>query len=284
MSRAEGHATGTADPSGVAAALADAGEGHFPVRTGTPAPCDDEAWFRFDQLTTTDALRERLAEMAAGYEDDRHVASAFLAARLLSPLARLIVKPVLAQGRGVVTTPERLWLRRHPRGWHNGMSLQAPRLLVTADDPLADEPDTEVVADPDTLRRRAVASALDLAAPVVARLDDVGDLGPRALWGQLGDALVGAVARRHDADGDDAAVRAEARALLDLDDRLWVDPEITRVVVDEGAGLAWRRGSCCLAYRLERYGYCTGCPLLSRDEWWQRSVDSVRERAGDGAA
>lgn len=270
--------------SAVAGAVADLGEDHFPFRAGVPQPGPDETWYRFDELTTTDTLRDRVAELAVGYDDDRQVATAFLAARLLSPLARLAVRPVLAQRRAVIAGTGGLWLRRHPRGWHNGLSLTAPRLLVTGDDPLVHDLGTEVVEDLATIRHQAIAYAVDLAAPVVARLHKVGALGTRALWGQFGDAVIGAVARHHDGSGDADAVRAEAGPLLAVDERLWVDPEIARVEIDGHTGLAWRRDSCCLAYRLEGYGYCTGCPLLSRDEWWERSVASVRERAEETTA
>ncbi len=270
----------TTAPHDVAASLQALGEEHFPFRLGVPPRSEGEDWHRFDRLTTVEALRERIPQLAAErYGDDRQVATAFLAARLLSPLARLATRPVLEQGRAIGVDPGHLWLRRHPRGWHNAMSLAAPRFVVTSADEWAGLGDVEVVDDLDAVRDEAVAAALALAVPLVGRLRRVGSVGERALWGQFTDALVGAVARRHDGHGDAEAARAEVDPLLATDDRLWVDPEIARVEVDAHVGLAWRRGSCCLAYRLDEYGYCTGCPLISREEWWERSVASVRERA-----
>ncbi len=272
-------------PEAVTLALAGLGEDHFPVRVGVPQPGPDESWHRFDELTAHAVLCDRLPELAEErYGGDRQIATVVLAARLLSPLARLAARPVLEQGRAVEVDADELWLRRHPRGWHNAMSLVAPRLAVTAGDPLADVHDVEVVDHLDIVRDRAMTQTLALASPVVARLREVGSVGERALWGQFADALIGAVARRHDGRGDAEAARAEAAPLLDADDRLWVDPEIARVDVDGRVGLAWRRGSCCLVYRMDGSGYCTGCPLISRDEWWERSVASVRERATEASA
>lgn len=271
------------DPA-VAAAITAIGEGYMPVLVGTP-PTDvvDEHWTRFDRATTAEALADRLAAMLPQYEHDGTVATAFLCSRFMSPLALLAGRPVVTQRRGLVLDPSALWLRRHPRGWHNGIALAAPRLLVTDDDPLAGRPGTQVVGDLAALRSAAVAAVLSLATPVLDRLLRVGQLGERALWGQLADMLVTAAARPHDGTGDADRARAEADALLACDPRLWVEPTIARVEVDGGCGLAWRRGSCCLAYRLDRFAYCTGCPLVDEDEWWERSVASVRERVGGAA-
>ena len=275
--------TSQLDPA-VAAAIADIGEGYMPVLVGAP-PTDvvDEHWTRFDRATTVEALADRLATMLPQYDHDAMVATAFLCSRFMSPLALLAGRPVVTQRRGLLLDPSTLWLRRHPRGWHNGITLASTRLLVTGDDPLAGRPGTEVADDLADLRSTAVASALALATPVLDRLRELGQLGERALWGQLADMLVTAAARPHDGTGEADRARAEADALLACDPRLWVDPTIARVEVDGGCGLAWRRGSCCLAYRLDRFGYCTGCPLVDEGEWWERSLASVRERVGGGA-
>lgn len=263
----------------VAAAVAALSEPHRPVHVPGPDGPGEGTWLRYDHATTAAALAERRAGMLERYDHDEQVTTAFLAARLLSPLALLGARPVITQGRGLQLDPARLWLRQHPRGWFNAIALEPAATLVTADDPLAGQDGVEVVDGLDEIRHAAVASAVAVAAPVVGRLRDDGRLGERALWGQLADPVVTAAAAPHDATGDAASARDHAHALLACDDRLWVTPDIVRVEVDGAVGLAWRRGSCCLAYRLDRFGYCTGCPLLDRDDWWARSVASVAERA-----
>lgn len=277
------HTSPTVAPE-VADAITAVGEGYMPVRVGTPdTDTTDELWGRFADATTAPALAERLATMLDHYDGEATVATAFLCSRYMSPLALLAGRPVVAHGRGLQLDPSTLWLRRHPRGWHNGVALANPRLVVTADDALATHDEVTVVADVDAVRTTAMSSVLALAEVVVDHLHQVGHLGRRALWGQLADMLVTAAARVFDADGDAARARAEAEALLACDDRLWVTPHVARVEVDDGAGLAWRRGSCCLAYRVERFGLCTGCPLNDEAHWWDASVASVRERVGGAA-
>lgn len=272
----------------VAEAVAALGESYMPVGVGRP-PVDvtGEIWDRFTDAAAPATLAHRLDVMTPDYEDDAGVATAFLCSRLASPLALLAGRPVVSQRRGLVVDPERLWLRRHVRGWFNGIVMEHVRVLVLPGDPLAgergSEQEIEVVDDLATLREWSVRGLADTMAIVLDRLATIGHLGRRALWGQFADALVTHAARPHDATGDADTARAEAAALLATDDRLWVEPTIARVEVDGAVGLAWRRGSCCLAYRCERYDLCTGCPLTPTDEWWQRSVDSVRQRAGGAA-
>ncbi len=237
----------------------------LPVLAHVPTADDDVrfaregTWHRFTDLVDEPALAARLAEMTPTHEGRSTVATAFLGSRFASPLARLAGAPVIAHDVAVAYEPDQLWLRQSPQGWFNGIAVADPAL-----------------DDASTAAPRAVAHF----RPIVDRLRRVGTLGERALWGQLADALATTAGHAHDDAGDAEAADRAARSLLRAaDPPLWVEPEFARVEVDGAVGLAWRRGSCCLAYQCERYDLCTGCPLTPREEWWEKSVASVRERA-----
>lgn len=241
----------------------------LPAGSDGPTAHDDAAftregaWHRFTDLTAEPVLADRLREMTPAHDGLADVATAFLASRFASPIALLAGAPAIGHGVSIVYAPEQLWLRQSPHGWFNGVAVTAPALGDVAG------------AAP-----RAVATF----APVVERLRRVGKLGERALWGQLADALATTAGHAHDATGDAERAAVDAAALLRAaDPPLWVEPTFARVAVEvegqEVVGLAWRRGSCCLAYRCERYELCTGCPLTPTEEWWEQSVASVRDRA-----
>ncbi|AXV09161.1 putative iron-sulfur protein [Euzebya pacifica] len=249
----------------VATVLADCATTWMPVLLGHP-PTDPDAngtWFPFTTLVEEQRLARRVQEMTPDYDGLADVATAFLASRFASPLALLAGAPVHQHGVAVAYDIDDLWLRRSPRGWFNGIAL------------------TDAVLDStDTAAPRAVAHY----RPVVERLRRVGKLGNRAMWGQLADALATTAGHAHDASGDaEAAIEGSARLLQSAEPPLWGNPVFERIEAGGAVGLAWRRSSCCLAYRCERYELCTGCPLTPTEEWRAKSIASVTQRAGSHA-
>jgi ferric iron reductase protein FhuF len=98
-------------------------------------------------------------------------------------------------------------------------------------------------------------------------------LGDRALWGQLADALIATVGTVLGAGGDPASATRHADLLLRAaDPPLWARPEFARAESPGAGRLVWRRGSCCLAYRLEDFTLCPTCPLRSRTSWLEASA------------
>lgn len=197
-------------------------------------------------------MESHLAVVLSECEGRRDVATAFVAARFASPLARLAVVPVIARRRALDFVPARLWLRHDRRGLLTGVRIAD----VT-------------VAQPGTAMH---ATAVELAVTgyrlVVAGLRETGALGERAMWGQLADTLVATVGQTlGDRTEPEVAADEADRWLRAADPPLWVRPVFARVVVGGAPRLVWRRGSCCLAYRLSMFGLCTGCPLQSRSDW-----------------
>lgn len=226
----------------------------MPVTVGMPPPHDAAgAWRRLHVLTSPEVLGSHLAVVQAECDGLRDVASAFVAARFASPLARLAVVPVITRNLVLDFAPAELWLRRDRRGLITGVRVGTARLT---------DPGGSVSS------AHAVAPAVTGYRLVVAGLREVGALGERALWGQLADTLVATVGQTLDADtAPDTAAETAGRWLRGADPPLWVDPVFARVVVAGTPRLVWRRGSCCLAYRLPQFGLCTGCPLQSRADW-----------------
>lgn len=225
-----------------------------PVTVGTPPSHDAAgAWSQLAVLTSPEVLGSHLAVVQAECDGLRDVASAFVAARFASPLARLAVVPAITRNLVLDFAPAQLWLRRDRRGLITGVRVATARLI----DPAGAASSA-----------RAVAPAVTGYRLVVAGLREVGALGERALWGQLADTLVATVGQTLGAGtAPDTAAETAGRWLRGADPPLWVEPVFARVVVAGAPRLVWRRGSCCLAYRLPLFGLCTGCPLQSRAEW-----------------
>lgn len=241
----------------------------LPIDVGAPQrdTGGGSAWQRVRELTGSAALARWFEAVLTGCDGHRDVATAFLAARCAWPLARLTVVPALTRQRALVFVPQDLWFRVDRRGLVTSVRVEDPAV----EDPVLAGPRSDVSGAP-AVDAHAARLAVEGYRPVVDGLRAIGALGERALWGQLADTLVAAVG---DVVGDSTAPASAAeRADLLLraaDPPLWVRAEFARVVRRGGAGLAWRRGSCCLAYRLPGYGVCNGCPLQSRAEWLARS-------------
>jgi len=228
----------------------------LPVDVGAPpAPAGDAGvWRRLAELTDPAALAAQLEVVRGECEGRGDVATAFVAARFAWPLARLAVVPVLTAGTALRFRPPDLWLRSDPRGLFTGVRLAAVALATAGAEPAA------------PAHALAATLAVEGFRPVVAGLRRQGGLGDRALWGQLADAMVATVGTVLGPGGDPADAARHADLLLRAaDPPLWVRPEFARTDPPAAGQLNWRRGSCCLAYRLADYGLCTSCPLRVTD-------------------
>jgi hypothetical protein len=233
----------------------------LPVEVGPPPGSVDarEVWHRFAQLTDQAALAAQIEVVRSECEGHRDVATAFLAGRIAWPLARLAAVPAVTADRALWFGPPRLWIRQDARGLLTAVRVDAVSLAT--DDAGA------------TAHARSAALAVEGYRPVVDGLRRVGLLGARALWGQLADALVATVGTALGAGGDPATAARHAELLLRAcDPPLWVRPEYATIAVGGTPRLVWRRGSCCLAYRLGSFGLCTTCPLRSRTSWLEASA------------
>jgi ferric iron reductase protein FhuF len=233
----------------------------LPVEVGPPPGSVDarEVWHRFAELTDEPALATQVEAIRSECEGHRDIATAFLAGRFAWPLARLAVIPAVTAGRALLFRPPQLWIRQDARGLLTAVRIDAESLAT-------DDAGSGAHA-------RSAALAVEGYRPLVEGLRRVGRLGTRALWGQLADAVTATVGAALGAGGDPATATRHAELLLrSCDPPLWVRPEYAAVAVGGTPRLVWRRGSCCLAYRLEHFGLCTTCPLWSRTSWLEASA------------
>lgn len=241
----------------------------MPVDGGAP-PAGDAAggWRRLGELWDPAVLAGLHRTVLAECDGRRDVATAFLAARFALLLARLAVIPVVRRQRALLFAPGQLWVRHDARGLFTAARVPDAAL---ASEPCEPVPPGQAGAVVMSVHATASGLAVDGYRPVVSGLREVAALGERALWGQLADAVVAAVG--HGVEGDDAERAGDhaRRFLRAADPPLWVRPEFATVGRDPAGGgpavLTWRRGSCCLAYRLAWSDLCTGCPLQSRSAW-----------------
>jgi hypothetical protein len=232
----------------------------LPVDVGPPpGPVDARAgWRRFAELTDDAALAAQVELVHGECEGHADVATAFLAGRFALPLARLAVVPPVTEGRALLFAPPELWLHQDARGLFTAARVATVSLATD---------------DVDAAHARSVALAVEGYRPVADGLRRVGRLGTRAVWGQLADAVIAAVGAALGPDGDPAAATRHADLLLrGADPPLWVRPEYAEAGPAGARRLVWRRGACCLAYRLASFGLCTTCPLRSRTSWLAASA------------
>ena len=219
----------------VAAALRDAARlgGYFEIASGDAPP---GSW-----QPAQDGYRQGLAGLVAetgraiGAEEIRVAASTLhlgLAARLWSaPLAcalRRGVVPDLGALQLSAGLPLRLWLPPPAAGWRGRDDRELASLL----------------------RRAVLAGQL---VPLAAGLH--GQPAAGLLRGNAAAAMIGSLIVL---TGAEPQLAARARLLADV---LLAAPELAGAGRLTGQGLAFRRSSCCLYYRVPGGGLCADCSL-----------------------
>jgi len=118
--------------------------------------------------------------------------------------------------------------------------------------------------DPDDVAATVAGLAAGYATgPVAALVAAVAATGvsPKVLWGNVASAVAGAVPALLAADRDRAGAIGEVVAGLIATDPLAGTGIFERT---PGGGLAFRRNSCCLYYRVPGGGLCGDCVLAGR--------------------
>jgi hypothetical protein len=172
-----------------------------------------------------DAVRAALADRAGrpAAEIEARVAASIthlgLAARFVAPAVA-----AAATGRRLDMRPGELWWQ-DTLGGPVPLSVPAPPLAATADDPAA----TQSLLD-------------EVIAPLTAETSRLVAVSPQVLWGNVASAVNGAAAQVAARRPDQAAPAWAAAATL------FASPQLSRE--HHPPGPAFRRTSCCLIYKI----------------------------------
>jgi hypothetical protein len=257
-------------PTAAAVRTAGAVTGRVRVTVGARAVPPWEPWTELAGVPRLTRLVDSTAVWSGGGEGRAARAAAAslavgdLAAALAAPVAGALVgrRRSLLPGHGVAV--------RFGRHGVEDVAFAAPVLGVLPGDPLAGRADVLVLPDLDAVRRTAAEAFTEAVRPVADTLCALGSRGRHGLWGEIAEALAGAVFLAVRATGRAADAPAELSRLLAV-----APPELRHspVWVDVAPGVPWKRRTvCCLAYRTPRWAeeYCATCPLVPPAETVRR--------------
>lgn len=202
---------------------------------------------------------------------DRRVAASYLGDWIASAAAMAWVLPVLAELRLPLSGPAGVAVRRHAKGWLDGVAVTGHQVAVVSGDPAAGMHGVVVVADHQGLLDALAGQLLGMAG-IFTAVHTAVPVGLPALWGGFADAVAGQalwLARLLGRDplttwalAEQTIDRVAARQPL-----LRHRPRIVPVACPGWEEPVLVRGTCCLYYRtVERPdpdgdGYCETCPL-----------------------
>jgi hypothetical protein len=233
------------------------------------APPVGDGWVTVEELIADRSpLREELlARIRRRYHtDDRHfVAMTFFGATIWQVVVASIASYLTAR-RVPQLNPANVMLRWDADGWADTVAIVNARFAALPDDPAADHVDVTIVADRDALRARLVEYIVSDYVPALIDVTSAtSPLGKHALWSVVADRCVGTIVWLAPQLNLTATCGTEVRALL----QAWPRKTRTNILAVEHAGrqeLFLERSSCCLSYKVPEHGYCSTCPLVSREE------------------
>lgn len=208
-----------------------------------------------DLATRPEIVIDAIQRLAGSYEsDDLRVASSFFLKTYANHVTGLGIS--LLQRNGVVpdVRPETTFVRIGADGQIAGLGLTQQPIQVAADNSAA----SVDVLCPLLVRQWAE----DVFPTMLDGLRVSLKMGRRAMLGTVTDTIVGIVMIMLNQDLPAERLGALSQQFVD------------HPYFDTGSGVDWvsedgrtlpvfRRGVCCLAYRLDQYGYCDTCPVIA---------------------
>jgi hypothetical protein len=166
-------------------------------------------------------------------------------------------------------SPDAVAFHTHPtEGWVDAVALLRPEFWCLPDDPDAEHPDAQVLADEQVLAQRLRSEVTAHAGRFIATLAPLVRLGRRSLWGAVTDTLDSAPWACGNELGREAAGVADSRLLLDRRHPPLTAASGTYEVIDHHGRRWWsrHRQTCCFFYRMPSTETCFTCPRSSDDE------------------
>jgi hypothetical protein len=282
----------------LAATLArlDAADDACTYVAGDPGDGDGGGWCRLDEALGDERVLDRWFQTLLAGEGNwwADVTGELLAYYLPGVIADSAVKALVGQRRVWPIAAEHLAVRHAPEGSFDGIAVRTSRLRVLPEDPEADHPDVEVVADEAALRTVLLDELVPLLTSIFAAIRTRAPYGVRGMWGNFADGIAMAALWRVRTNGTEADARAAfatAMALIaELAPRVplaKVRPHLAPVPWSGGTGWIAIKTTCCLLYKSrarvgpeagrrgvsvafeldpEDDGYCPSCPFLEEGE------------------
>jgi hypothetical protein len=243
--------------------------GELHLRSGTPS---GEGWFAPGEEGHVEGLLEtvwaRLAD--ADRTTDRPYLKQSVFGSYVWQLTACGIGAYLTCGRVPDLSANNVALYVDATGWVDEVALITPRFACLPGDPGAHHPLATVVPDPDALRRSLVDVLLTRhLESIMQAMRTRYRYGMRAMRETLADRIVASLLWLLKERGEDERIHTEVAAFLRLlpyESRSGV----LEVPMHDRCESFLDRASCCMSYRLPKYGYCKSCPLQSKEERIER--------------
>lgn len=247
--------------------VGDAARGSMPA-DGLPADGLTADGLPADGLTDAD-LSRGIADRGrdVGTDEDRVATVLYLHSYAYRVAAPMLAAWVL-HGRVPDVSAANLSLRFNAIGRPQDVTMRAPRVYALPGDSMTD---AEVVPVADLAGAAIEVLLTRHLLPLMTRLRPFGKLGLPVAKGSVA-SQIGAALSFIDAQSA-APWQTVSRIALEFLERTTaeiagqgVSGDMQLQQAGEREGVIFRRGTCCLIYRVPDKGYCGGCPLRTRDE------------------
>ena len=147
----------------------DEADPYVSVVAGPPPADEADRWIRVHDLAgDSEVVDAALASTTAVCGGARDAGAAYLAGWIADLIVGKAYGAMASTARSWVLDAERLWMRRHPEGWFDGLAIGDVAVRLCATDPAATEHDARIVvsADSGELANALAVDAVALLAPL----------------------------------------------------------------------------------------------------------------------
>lgn len=259
--------------------VAQASGGYLKARLG---PGSGEGWFSAAELLNRPVLIEDFLERIArdlGTTDQRAPASFFFKTWCNLPL-------MLGLGCSLLEQPipdlsvDNVLLRVSEIGYVEEVALVSGSFTTLLSNAASGHVDARVVPDRMALHEHLFHTVIsEYFAPVIRSLQPMLPFGERFMWATVADTCAGLLTIIAKRLNEPELCRAEAERWVSRTP-LKGKTGIVTVEWDGHSEIFLRRGCCCFAYKLEQFGHCKTCPLLSPDDRLQLLQAEIQRQIG----
>lgn len=248
-----------------------------PQRHGT------ETWHRTDLMAAEGDIAVLFDRYTAQHGPGHTLPNStrFQRALLREPIF-LVSAGLYLTGRAPLLDREHLWFPSLSDGSFGTPTLTSVRMAVLPDDPVADHPDTVVVATEAAQETMAAEHLVHAFSPIIDGVARHTRVGVRTLWGWVLDIahfymLNPARFLGHDAGAAWSRASRLGDALTEAGAHTRSRPRIFPFHTEHPRGTWAVRGTCCFDYKADpEHGFCVTCPLKADSERHEELQDWLR--------